>query len=131
MFVIKSDPLSRITGFSVRSILQENKDIFWLSTDVLFRWNRRTGEIKSYETDSNRPNDFGNTGPWSIIKSMMERYGVQLPEGLYCYDPSTEKARQYKFISSDTLVYHRKKPLLFLKIRKKIYGLLQKIFSVD
>jgi signal transduction histidine kinase/ligand-binding sensor domain-containing protein/DNA-binding response OmpR family regulator len=100
--VIKTDPLSRITGFSVRSIFQENRDIFWLSTDVLFRWNRRTGEIKSYETDSNRPNDFGNTGPYSIIKSYDGKIWSATTEGLYCYDPVTEEARQYKFISSDT-----------------------------
>ncbi len=60
--VIKNNPSSRITGFSVRTVMQENDDIVWISTDVLYRWNRKTGETKSYETDSNRPDDFGNTG---------------------------------------------------------------------
>ena len=80
---IKNDPSSRITGFSVRSILQENDDIFWLSTDVLFRWNRRTGETKSYETNSNRLDDFGNTGPWSMIKSNDGKIWTATTEGVF------------------------------------------------
>lgn len=98
---IKNNPSSRITGFSVRTIMQENDDIIWISTDVLYRWNRKTGEIKSYETDSNRPDDFGNTGPWSIIKSYDGKIWMATTEGLYRYDPSTGKARQYKFNQTD------------------------------
>jgi signal transduction histidine kinase/ligand-binding sensor domain-containing protein/CheY-like chemotaxis protein len=94
---IKSDPSSRITGFTVRSILQENDDIFWLSTDVLFRWNRRTSETKSYETNSNRLDDFGNTGPWSMIKSNDGKIWTATTEGVYSYDPLTEIIRQYKY----------------------------------
>ncbi len=100
--VIKSDPSSRMTGFSVRSVLQESNDIVWVSTDVLYRWNRRTGESKSYETDSNRPDDFGNTGPWSIIKSHDGKIWMATTEGVYSYDPSNEKIRQYKFNLADT-----------------------------
>lgn len=96
-----NDTSSRITGFSVRSVLQESNDIVWISTDVLFKWNRRTGELKSYETDSNRPNDYGNTGPWSIIKSYDGKIWSATSEGLYSYDPSNENIRQYKFNSSD------------------------------
>ena len=100
---IKNDPSSRITGFSVRSILQENNDIFWISTDVLYRWNRRTGQIKSYETDSNRPDDFGNTGAWSIIKSSSGKIWFATNEGVYSYNPESQKIRQYKFNLADTL----------------------------
>lgn len=99
---IKADPSSRITGFSVRSILQESNDIYWISTDVLFKWNRRTGETKSYETDSNRPNDFGNTGPYSMIKSSDGKIWTATTEGVFCYDPANENAIQYKFNESDT-----------------------------
>ena len=99
--VRNNDTSSRITGFSVRSVLQESRDIVWISTDVLFKWNRRTGELKSYETDSNRPNDYGNTGPWSIIKSYDGKIWSATSEGLYSYDPSNENIRQYKFNSSD------------------------------
>ncbi len=94
---IKNEPSSRVTGFSVRSILQENDDVFWLSTDVLFRWNRRTGETKSYETNSNRLDDFGNTGPWSMIKSNDGKIWTATTEGVFSLDPAAEKIRQYKF----------------------------------
>lgn len=99
--VIKNEPSSRITGFSVRSVLQESNDIVWVSTDVLYRWNRRTGETKSYETNSNRPDDFGNTGAWSIIKSHDGIIWASTNEGLYSYDGSNERIRQYKFSESD------------------------------
>lgn len=99
---IKNDPSSRITGFSVRSVLQESNDIVWISTDALFRWNRRTGEIKSFETDSNRPDDFGNTGPWSMIKSHDGKIWAATTEGVYSYESSTEIVRQYKYNPTDT-----------------------------
>ncbi len=99
----KDDPSSRITGFSVRSVLEENDDIVWISTDVLYRWNRKTGELKSYETSSNNLDAFGNTGVWSMIKSSDGKIWTVTTEGLYRYDPLTEKARQYKFNPADSL----------------------------
>jgi signal transduction histidine kinase/ligand-binding sensor domain-containing protein/DNA-binding response OmpR family regulator len=95
----KEETASRITGFSVRSILEESNDIVWVSTGVLYRWNRKTGELKSYETSSDRLDDFGNTGVWTMIKSADGKIWTATTEGLYRYDPTTEKAKQYKFIS--------------------------------
>ena len=97
----KEETASRITGFSVRSILEESKDIVWVSTAVLYRWNRKTGELKSYETSSDRLDDFGNTGVWTMIKSSDGKIWTATTEGLYRYDPSTDKARQYKFKPAD------------------------------
>ncbi|MBK7631828.1 MAG: response regulator [Ignavibacteriales bacterium] len=93
----KSNPGSRITGFSVRAVLEESDNIVWISTDVLFRWNRKTGEIKSYEADSNRPDDFGNTGAWSMIKANDGKIWAATNQGLYSYDPKNEKIHLYKF----------------------------------
>jgi len=93
----KKEGASRITGFSVRAILEENNDIVWVSTAVLYRWNRKTGDLKSYETSSDRPDDFGNTGAWTLIKSADGKIWAATSEGLYRYDPSTEKAKQFKF----------------------------------
>ncbi|MCC6254166.1 MAG: response regulator [Ignavibacteriaceae bacterium] len=101
-FIKKSSSLTRVTGFSIRSILEESEDVVWLSTDVLFRWNRRTGEIKSYETDSYRPDDFGNTGAWAIIKSHDGKIWAATNEGVYCYDSQKNKIKQYKFNIADT-----------------------------
>ena len=97
----KKSNLSRITGFSVRCVLEESEDIVWISTDVLFRWNRKTGEIESYETNSNRPDDFGNTGAWSMIKSHDGKIWAATNEGVYSYDLLSNKIRQYKFNTSD------------------------------
>lgn len=52
---------SRVTGFSVRSILEESERYVWISAEVLYRWDRKTGELKSFETSSKNLNAFGNT----------------------------------------------------------------------
>ncbi len=93
----KNESGSRITGFRVRSILEENDDIVWISTAVLYRWNRKTGELKSFETSSDKLDDFGNTGVWTMIKSADGKIWTTTTEGLYRYDPKSEIARQYKF----------------------------------
>jgi signal transduction histidine kinase/ligand-binding sensor domain-containing protein/DNA-binding response OmpR family regulator len=93
----KNETASRITGFSVRSILEENNDIVWVSTAVLYRWNRKTGDLKSYETSSDKLDDFGNTGVWTMIKSSDGKIWAATSEGLFRYDPSTENAKQVKF----------------------------------
>lgn len=127
----KKETASRITGFSVRSILEENNDIVWVSTAVLYRWNRKTGELKSYETSSDKPNDFGNTGIWTMIKSSDGKIWTATSEGLYRYDPSTEKAKQYKFNPAEKSGLPQKKFMLFLKIESAEFGLRQKIIFAD
>jgi signal transduction histidine kinase/ligand-binding sensor domain-containing protein/DNA-binding response OmpR family regulator len=102
-FVSKKDPSSRVTGFSVTTVLDDDNDFVWIGTAVLSRWNRKTGEVKSYETSSNTPDDFGNSSASSIIKSSERKIWLATSEGLYRYDPSTEKARQYKFNPADSL----------------------------
>ncbi|MBN1986800.1 MAG: hypothetical protein JW761_10880, partial [Prolixibacteraceae bacterium] len=93
----EKDTNSRISGFSIRSILEDNKGMVWVGTDVLFRWDRVNNELKSYETSSNTPNDFGNTGPWSIIEDSKGIIWTATSEGVYRYDPENNKIRQYKF----------------------------------
>ncbi|MDP2366393.1 MAG: triple tyrosine motif-containing protein, partial [Ignavibacteria bacterium] len=100
---IKKNASSRVTGFSIRSVLEENNDILWVSSDVIYRWNRQTGEFKSFETSPNNLDAFGNTGAWSMIKSLDGKIWAATTEGLYKYDPLTEKARQYKFNPYDSL----------------------------
>ncbi|MFN3873176.1 MAG: two-component regulator propeller domain-containing protein [Ignavibacterium sp.] len=96
-------PKSRISGFSIRAILEENNEIVWVSSEVVTRWNRKTGEIKSYETSSNNLDAFGNTGAWSMVKSFDGKIWTATTEGVYRYDPETSIAKQYKYNPNDSL----------------------------
>lgn len=91
------DPASRVTGFSVRSILEDRSGNVWISTDVLYRWNRKTGEIKSFETSSNFPDDFGNTGAWAILQAADHTLYFATNQGLYLYEPASHRIKHFKF----------------------------------
>ncbi len=93
---------SRITGFSVRAICDDDEGNVWISTEVLYKWNRKTGELKSFETTSTRPDDFGNTGAWSIVKDNNGILWLGTSQGLFSYDPVTEKYRLYKYDPGDS-----------------------------
>ncbi|MGH7596348.1 MAG: ligand-binding sensor domain-containing protein, partial [bacterium] len=96
------EPASRLVGFSVRAILEDDSGQVWISTEVLYRWNRKTGALKSFETSSNRPDDFGNTGAWSMLQSTGGEMWFATHQGLYRYEPQFGKIRQYKFNLTDT-----------------------------
>lgn len=90
------DPSSRITGFSIRSILEDNSGDLWISADVLYRWNRITGELKSFESSSDRPDDFGNTDAYSMIQASDGLLWFASPRGLFKFDPVTNQNTLYK-----------------------------------
>lgn len=93
----EKDSLSRITGFSIRSIIEDHAGTVWIGSDVLYEWNRKTEKLFSYETSSNRPNDFGNTGIWTLVNSSDGKIWAASTEGLFSHDPSTKKTRHYEF----------------------------------
>ena len=86
---------SRVTGFSIRAVLEENERYVWISAEVLYRWDRKTGTLKSFETSSTNLNAFGNTNVSSMIKSKDGKLWFTSTEGLFVYDPKTEKAKQF------------------------------------
>lgn len=92
------DPSSRITGFSIRSILEENSGNVWISADVLYRWNRNTGELKSFETTSDKIDEFGNTGAYSMIQASNELLWFATSQGLFRYDPVKNEHRHYQYL---------------------------------
>jgi len=98
----KSDSHSRITGFSVRSILEDKEGFVWISADVLYRWNRKTGELKSFETSSNHYDDFGNTNVYSMIQSSDGAIWVASERGLFKYDPETGNSKLFDHKSPDS-----------------------------
>ncbi len=88
---------SRVVGFSVRSVFEESDRYVWVSSDVLYRWDRKTNTLKSFEKNSNNLNSFGNTGAWSITKSRDGNLWFSTTEGLYVYNPFTSKTKQFKY----------------------------------
>jgi signal transduction histidine kinase/ligand-binding sensor domain-containing protein/DNA-binding response OmpR family regulator len=97
----EKDNSSRVSGFSVRSVLEDRAGNIWISTDVLYKWNRKTGRLKSYEADSDSLEKFGNTGAWSMIQSSSGKIWIGTTEGLYRYDPLSGSYRQYKYSSAN------------------------------
>ena len=98
----KTDIHSRITGFSVRAICDDNNGDIWISTDVLYKWNRKTDELKSFETTSLRPDDFGNTGAWAIKKDKKGRMWFASSQGLFSYNTETNTSKLYRHTSDNT-----------------------------
>jgi two-component system, sensor histidine kinase ChiS len=95
------DPTSRIAGFSIRSILEDNSGDVWISADVLYRWNRETGKLKSFEVISNLIDNFGKTDAYSMAQSTNGLIWVASEQGLYRYDPVTNQSRLYKYSPDD------------------------------
>ncbi|MCI0694950.1 response regulator [candidate division KSB1 bacterium] len=91
------DAASRIAGFSVRSILEDRSGDVWVGAEVLYRWDRKTGKLESFETTSERPDDFGNTGPYSMLQASGGTLWFATIEGLFRYTLQTEEVRQYKY----------------------------------
>lgn len=95
------DPASRITGFSIRSILEDNSGDVWISADVLYRWDRETGELKSFEANSNMIDNFGNTDAYSMIQAADGSLWVASEQGLFRHDPVTNQTRKYTYSEDD------------------------------
>ncbi|MFQ5651430.1 MAG: two-component regulator propeller domain-containing protein [bacterium] len=86
---------SRINRFSISALLEDRQGNLWISADVLYRWNRSTGELTSFETDSEHPEDFGNTGSWSMLQDRRGFIWLAGFEGLYRYNPETRNYRHF------------------------------------
>lgn len=100
VFRRKNSTNYRISGFSIESILEENKQYLWISSEVLYRWDRKNNILKSFETSSDNLNAFGNTRTWSMIKSKDENLWFVSTEGLFVYNPKTETSKQFRYNSS-------------------------------
>ncbi|QQS35973.1 MAG: response regulator [Ignavibacteriales bacterium] len=100
-YVRKKEPDSRVTGFSIRSIIEDDEENIWISTEVLYKWNRATGEFKSFEKSSYDIEAFGNTGGFSMINSSDGKLWICSTEGLFRHDPQQGKIRLYKHTIND------------------------------
>ncbi len=86
---------SRISRFSITAILEDNQENLWIGADVLYRWNRHTGNLISFETDSHHPRDFGNTGIWSMVLDENGMLWAAGYEGLYRYTLTSGTYRHF------------------------------------
>ena len=100
VFEIKPGQESRTTSFSVRSILEDDYGDVWVSGEVLYKWERKTGKIRSFEKSSNEPEAFGNTAIFSMIQARDGHIWAATTEGLFRYHPKTENVRLYKYDES-------------------------------
>ncbi len=89
------DVTSRWDGFSIRGLFEDAQGDLWMSAGVLYRYDRRTGTLVSFESSSNRPSDFGNTGVWSIVQDRQRVLWFGSYEGLFRYSPADGRTRQY------------------------------------
>ncbi len=86
---------SRVTGLSISAVCEDNNGNVWVGSDVLYQWKRQSGELISYETTSDRPDDFGNTRSWSIAKDDEGIMWFAGTQGLYSFDVNQEKSKHY------------------------------------
>lgn len=86
----------RQPGFSVYTLYEDGEGRIWIDAGVLYRWDRRTGEFWSFETTPERPDDFGNTGAWSILEDPPGFLWAGTYQGLYHYEIATGRYRQYE-----------------------------------
>ncbi|RMF59143.1 MAG: hypothetical protein D6746_08710, partial [Bacteroidetes bacterium] len=89
-------PPSRVAGFSVYTLFEDSGGDVWISNGILHRWDRASGTLFSYETTSDRPDDFGNTGVWSMVEAPTGTLWVGSSQGLYRYRRATGHYRQYR-----------------------------------
>lgn len=95
LFQVNLGSESRLSAFSVRSVVEDDYGDIWVSSDVLYKWDRQTGTIRSFEGSSNNPTAFGNTGAWSMIKSSDGHIWTATSEGLSRYHPASKQLKQY------------------------------------
>lgn len=94
-FTREKDAASRFTGFSIRSVAEDSEGNIWISSDVLFRWDRRKNILQSFETSSKYPETFGNMVSWCIMPDREGCMWFATAAGLYRYDIKKKSGRLY------------------------------------
>ncbi len=97
VFSFTPDKKSRAGSFSVRSVLEDKAGDVWIGAEVLYKWERKTGKIVSFEKSSNEPTAFGNTIVFSMIQSYDGNIWAATTEGLFRYNPQKEEQKLYVF----------------------------------
>ena len=93
---------SRLSGFSVYTLIEDHSGTLWIDAGLLYRWNRTTGALTSFERTSNEPNEFGNVAVWSIVEDPPGWLWTASVSGLYHYEVATGRFRQYRYDPADS-----------------------------
>jgi signal transduction histidine kinase/ligand-binding sensor domain-containing protein/CheY-like chemotaxis protein/AraC-like DNA-binding protein len=88
-------------GFSVHTLFEDSGGNLWINAGLLYRWNRRTGDLVSFENSPDRLDEFGNTGVWSILEHPRGFLWAGTYRGLYHYEIATGISRQYRHDPTD------------------------------
>ena len=97
IFNIIPEESSRVDGFSVKSVLEDDNGDVWISADVLYRWERQTGKVISFERKIDDPTVFGNAPVFSMIQSKDGSIWTATSDGIFRYNPKTGGAKRYYF----------------------------------
>lgn len=100
-FVRPEDRPWRVSGFSVYTLFEDSGGALWIDAGLLYRWNRATGEFTSFQTTSDRPDDFGNTPVWALLEHPRGFLWAGTARGLYHYEIATGRARHYRHDPGD------------------------------
>ncbi|MGQ0642320.1 MAG: hybrid sensor histidine kinase/response regulator transcription factor [Gemmatimonadaceae bacterium] len=93
---------TRQAGFSVYTIFGDLTGMLWIDAGLLYQWNRKTGAFRSFETSSDRPRDFGNTGVWAVIEDPPGFLWTATYQGLYHYEIASGRSKHYRHDPSDS-----------------------------
>jgi signal transduction histidine kinase/ligand-binding sensor domain-containing protein/CheY-like chemotaxis protein len=91
----------RESGFSVHTLFEDSEGDLWINGGLLYRWRRNTGEFLSYESSSDRLDDFGNTGVWSLLEHPRGFLWAGTYRGLYHHEIATGRSRHYRHVPAD------------------------------
>ena len=87
--------LSRSTGFSIRTLLQDRSGILWISADGFFRWDRGNGPPIPYEARTEDAVAFGQTYAYSMHQTEDGIIWSASPHGLLRYNPETGRSQLF------------------------------------
>ncbi|MEX2529020.1 MAG: two-component regulator propeller domain-containing protein [Gemmatimonadota bacterium] len=91
----------REAGFSVYTLFEDSTGTIWMGAGVLYRWDRSSGEFTSFETSTDRLNDFGNTGVWALVENPRGFLWAGTFQGLYHHEIATGRTRHYRHDPDD------------------------------
>jgi signal transduction histidine kinase/ligand-binding sensor domain-containing protein/CheY-like chemotaxis protein len=92
---------SRQAGFSVYTLFEDAARTIWIDAGLLYRWNRATGALATFETSNDRPDDFGNTRVWGMVEDPPGVLWVGGDRGLFRHEVATGRAQLYRHDPAD------------------------------